>query len=83
MQQYGDLKSRLMAINAGLVALGTAAIYAHSGSSLAAPFALGGGSGMVYQILLMAGVDAVAPSAALPRSGPQKAEVSLREGASQ
>ncbi|GAB4821531.1 hypothetical protein N2152v2_008577 [Parachlorella kessleri] len=59
MAQYGDLKTRLLAINAGLVAIGTAAIFAHSGSSLAAPFALGGSSGMVYQFLLMAGVDSL------------------------
>lgn len=45
-----------MAINAGLVALGTAAIFAHSGGSLAAPFALGGASGMVYQLLLQVSV---------------------------
>lgn len=121
MQQYGELKTRLMAINAGLVGLGTAAIFAHGGlawpgialaawlpaaglsclyhcatalcpqlstlaapfmpvimslyaeplpicmapaggSTLAAPFALGGGSGMLYQLLLMAAVDSVGPA---------------------
>ena len=63
---------------AGLVAIGTAAIFAHSGSALAAPFALGGSSGMVYQFLLMAGVDSVGYQAA---AAPYKAQASAAASA--
>ncbi len=48
------------------MAAGTAAIFAHSGSPLSAPFALGGASGMLYQFLLMAGVDSVGLAGTAP-----------------
>lgn len=59
MAQYDELKGRLLLATASLVAMGTGLSYLLAGLALAVPFAAGGGLGVVYQIMLQQGVDAL------------------------
>lgn len=66
LQRYSDLKARLLGITAILVGLGSTTTFAAAGMELAVPFALGGTSSLVYQVLLQHRVDGVAASVKVP-----------------
>lgn len=59
MAQYDELKGRLLLATSSLVAAGTGVAYLLAGLPLAVPFVVGGGLGVVYQIMLQQGVDAL------------------------
>ncbi len=74
MAQYDELKGRLLLATASLVAMGTGLSYLLAGLPLAVPFAAGGGLGVVYQIMLQQGVDA------LPLDGLDASQVRCSRG---
>lgn len=59
MAQYDELKGRLLLATTSLVAMGTGVAYLLAGLPLAAPFVVGGGLGVAYQLMLQSGVDAL------------------------
>jgi hypothetical protein len=79
LQQYSEMKTKLLGTTAGLVAIGTVGMYIVSESDLAVPFAFGGISSLVYQYLLQRRIDGVtssgaAASATVPRE-PKSSEI--------
>jgi len=68
MEDYGDLKSRLLLTTALLTVGGSGVAAIASGMDAAVPFALGGVLGLLYQLLLQFGADAALSSAAYSTS---------------
>lgn len=59
LEEYSALKGRLLATTAGLVGLGSGAMYLAAGLPLCLPFGGGGLLGLLYQWMLQQGVDAM------------------------
>lgn len=78
MMGYRELKSRLMATTAFLVATGTLIAMSTGGPDAAYPFAVGGSAALGYQWLLQQSVDSI-PSK-LPRTTLVKVSPDLTAG---
>lgn len=72
LQKYSDLKIRLLGMTAVLVGLGSTTAFAAAGPGLAVPFALGGMSSLIYQMLLQRRVDGVTSNTTTPIDPPSK-----------
>lgn len=74
LAEYGGFKARLLATTGALVAAGGSVALVAGGVSAAVPFLAGGATGLLYQWLLMQGVDhLVEASAAPPAAAPKPA----------
>lgn len=66
LNEYVELKQRLLLLTAALTVGGSSVAALASGMEAAVPFALGGLAGLVYQYLLQLGVEAALPVSAAP-----------------
>ena len=81
LDEYADLKSRLLLATALLAGSGSCAAALAGGPAAAVPFAIGGAAGLLYQLLLQVGADAaVASAAAAARGGGPGAGVAPEGG---